>query len=213
MTSSEAMLIEQNNATVAFLQSKDFPRAIESSILALQYNQIFERETTDHVSRRLTGSLLDQCMLLSTAASDEDEYDTGRDDAFIYDYAITIPPTIEEMNSEALIPVLIFNAALAHHGMAEHDSCHRPNMLQRAKQLYELAYHSCDLEENQLFQFAVINNIAVIDRDMSNLSAANECFEYLLSLLFMDGGYVIRLRLVKGFVANIPLRIKNAPAA
>ncbi|CAJ1935909.1 unnamed protein product [Cylindrotheca closterium] len=206
-------LIEQNDATVAFLQANDFSRALVSSILALSYSRTFldESETANEQS---SGSL-DECMLLSATVSESGDEISG---TFIYEHAVIIPTTAEEIDPTILIAIPIFNAALAHHQLAKQNLfCHwtRMHLLTRAKQLYELAYKSCDLEHNPLFHFALINNMAVIERDIGNMPTANECFEYLLTLLivFVDRGCELRLRHVRGFVANVPLAIKNAPAA
>ncbi|CAJ1933053.1 unnamed protein product [Cylindrotheca closterium] len=207
-------LIELNDATVAFLQSgEDLPKALESSILALSYNRTFlEGETVSSQSN----SSLDECMLLSATGSDPST--AVKSGTFIYDHAVIIPTTIE-IDATIVTAILVFNAALANHELAESNRLYhgtRVRLLTRAKHLYQLAYISCDLEQNPLFQFALINNIAVIEREIGNVSTANECFAYLFSLLivFVDQGYDLRLRLVHGFVANVPFSIKNAaPAA
>ncbi|CAJ1950968.1 unnamed protein product [Cylindrotheca closterium] len=207
------MLIEQNNATVAFLQAKDASSALESSILALtNSSRIYDEQQISTYQTR--GGILDEFMLFSATDNESVNAASG---TFIYEHAVIIPTTIE-IDSTMLITILIFNAALAHHEMAERSFCHpdtRMRLLRRAKNLYEIAYESCDLEQNLLFQFALINNIAVIEQDIGNVSTANQCFEYLMSLLivFVDQGYEIQLQHVKGFVANVPLAIKNAPAA
>ena len=154
---------------------------------------------------------MDKCMLLSGS---DNECAAARSGTFIYHHAVIIPPPLE-VDSTILTAILIFNAALAHHELAEHSLCYRTRLLERAKQLYELAYDSCDLEQNLLFQFAFINNIAVIEREIGIFSNANEYFDYLMSLiiLFVDRGCDLRLRHFKGCVANIPLPMRNAPAA
>ncbi|CAJ1950966.1 unnamed protein product [Cylindrotheca closterium] len=207
-------LIEQNNATVTFLQRNDFSRALESSILALSCNRTLLAQ--GGTANDQSSGCLDECMLVLYTAEHQSAAATSNH-TFIYDQAIIIRTTEEGIDSTILTAILVFNAALAHHVLGEQNDCHRSRMrlLMRAKQLYELAYESCDLEHNLLFQFALINNIAVIEREIGNVSTANQCFEYLMSLLifFVDQGCDMRLRHVEGFVANIPLTMKNAPAA
>ncbi|CAJ1935907.1 unnamed protein product [Cylindrotheca closterium] len=215
MTHIRKTLLEQNNATVAFLRSNDF-RALESSILALScYNQTFPDEGL--TAKDQSSGSMDEYMLLSPITDRESSGGSGT--TFIYNHAIIIrTTTAAEIDPTVLAYILVFNAALAHHQLAEHNSvchCTRMHLLTRAKQLYELAYESCDLEHNPLFQFALINNIAVIERDIGNVSTADDCFEYLLTIfiVFVDQGCELRLQRVSGFVVNVPLAIKNAPAA
>ena len=194
--------IEQNNATVAFLQAQDLSRALNSSITALMESK---RMHTHQISSSTTISSiatahLDGCMLLSPI--NDETVDSDSSGAFVYEHGIVIPSKM--MDQKVITPIVLFNAALTHHLVANESHC--PRMLQRAKALYELAYDTYDMDHNILFQFAVINNIAVIERDMGRVMVSEECFEYLESLVMIflaDEKYSVHRRHVRGFHANI----------
>lgn len=202
--------MEQNNATVGFMHSQDFRSALNSSIVAMEYTTEEHFEASEDTAARL-----DDCLLLS--ADDGDERIFGR--SSVYDQAILIPPTMMS-NQSVVAPILIFNAALAHNLIAEHDGIPighhtRALLLHRAKQLYKLAYDACDEEQNPLFGYVIINNIAVIERETGNISEANECLELLLSLLesFVERGDGAYLRHLQRFAPIFPFPIRAASAA
>ncbi|CAJ1966026.1 unnamed protein product [Cylindrotheca closterium] len=88
-------------------------------------------------------------------------------------------------------------------------------MLLKAKRLYELAYSVHDMDHDPLFQFAVINNIAMIEQMLGNTAVSDDCMDYLVSLfmLLLDQGFHTHFHHVRGFVANLPSNSNFAVAA
>ena len=89
------------------------------------------------------------------------------------------------MDPALATPAIIFNAALAYHLLAIHEK-NQDSLayLHKAKKLYGLAYDAQDVKRPSiLFQFAVINNIAMIDYAIDNLAPSRKIFEHMLSVM------------------------------
>lgn len=199
-------IIDLNNQALACLYQQDSSMALEASSCALKHQQAIQRSiassgrTQEISSADQARDCLDQCMLLTQPNCDMDDIQT-----FVYDLGIVLPATV---NAPTVItPILIFNLALAHHqsGLACQDAYISQRMLSKAKRLYQLSHTSVSGQDNVLFHFAVLNNIAVIDRALGNTAESNEYFEYLMSLfmLLVDRGSSELLRQLEGFVANV----------
>ncbi len=139
-------------------------------------------------------------------------------DAFIYEHGIVLPIP-DTMDSTVAIPVLIFNCALCHQLLARHwnDRSASCNFLERAKDLYKLAYDQQDADENVIFKFAIANNIGVIHKKLGNYEESSRCFEHLVSLMmfYIDVGAEEskHLQPVHGFWKNVLGNGSIAPAA
>lgn len=208
-------LIEQNNRTLAFLKAQDFTSAVESSAFALKCHKALHSGASQNSLCYSSGNdCLDQCMLLSEmkSSSSHDEASTHQT-SFIYDLGIFVPKSVTDPS--IVTPILIFNMALAHHLAAEAAGHCALQAWQKARRLYKLAHDSYDSDFNVLFQFVLINNIAMIDRKIGNTAMSTECMEYLLSLwmLLVDHGCNLRLQHVHGFLVNIPSPSETAAAA
>ena len=131
---------------------------------------------------------------------------------FIYTRGIPLPPAITDLTIVG--PILIFNVALSYHLEAEASGASTED-LHRAKRLYELAYGSQTATENTLFRFAVINNIAVIDRQLGNIQESEYYINQLMSVLMLmvDQKHGAKLRQLRGFLVNLPSSSKTAGAA
>lgn len=210
---------ERNDETLRFLKAQDFQNAMVTSSSTLAAHRAFQAITSDALPNDgQVGDCLDECMLLS--AIEEETIGIADDETFVYKHGITLPPTSLK-DDHATTAILIFNTALAHHLAAESSShtftSHR--FLFKARRLYELAYNAGgdSLDENLLFQFAVINNIMAIDRRLAinGTEATQACFEHLFSILMIlvDQGCDTRLRHLRGFLVNFPSSIKTAAAA
>ncbi|KAL3933950.1 MAG: hypothetical protein SGBAC_010179 [Bacillariaceae sp.] len=133
---------------------------------------------------------------------------------FVYQHGISIPPDAKD--TVHITPIIIFNSALSHQLFArQHQGEKFLSLLKRAKRLYQLAHDAHDTEESVLFQFAVINNTAVIHKTLGDRATSKQCFDYLLSLLmmFVDRGCGMQLRRMHGFLANLETNTEAAPAA
>jgi hypothetical protein len=74
---------------------------------------------------------------------------------------------------------MIFNSALAHQLSAETSAS--PAMM-KAKLLYRLICNPEDMAQSSLFQYAVINNLGVIEQKMGNASLSYQYFDLLPSV-------------------------------
>ena len=202
-------LIEQNKRTLAFLKTLHFTNAIESSSYALQYQKALDEAASSPQSSlgyNNGNDSVDQCMLLSEI-NDCAPHDADPS-IFVYDHGIVIPP-LSVTDPSVVTPILIFNTALAYHMAVEagHITAHEASW-QKARRLYELAYHSNDdMDSNVLFQCVLINNVAMIDRKMGNMATSTACLEYLLSVLMIvvDRGCNLHLQHVQGCLVNITM--------
>ena len=117
-----------------------------------------------------------------------------------------MPTNISLDDAETITHILVFNTALAHHLLVGHSDDQTSILfLRKAYKLYELAYNAHDIDGNPLFQFAIINNMAVIDRLLTqNMEAWNARMDYLMSLYvaLMDRGCTSFVRRMKGFLVN-----------
>lgn len=208
---------EINIQTLDYLRKRDFANAIKASSAAIVLHRTHEASTRIKNCCSFTPQdccCIDECMLLSQP--DRNKANTRR--AFIYEYGISLPLTVAD--SSIVTPILIFNSAIAHQLWAESHhwraGTESVKSLQKAKRLYELAYETLlDVDENVLFQFAIINNISVVDRAIGNTVQSIQYFEYLLSvfMLLVDQGCSERLQHVEGFLLNQTLALDNAAAA
>ena len=162
---------------------------------------------------------LDQCMLLLDYQEKVDhEEDRTASTPFVYDKGIPIPPSVmATMPSEKVSAILIFNSALAHQLYAqEQDRVTCQVHLQKSKRLYQLALRVCTgVEHNVLFQFVVMNNVAVIESQIGNQAQSANYLEQLMSayMLILDQGCESRMGYLRGFLRNLPVHCNPASAA
>ncbi|CAJ1933055.1 unnamed protein product [Cylindrotheca closterium] len=170
-------IIDQNNRGVSLLMENDFPNAIQSFALALPLLRTIADSVWDHTI--CDGDSLDQHMISSADCADQVKpaSSAANNGMMIYQVGIRIPPT--ETIPSIISWVLIFNSALAHHLSAKTRAC--PAML-KAKQLYRLICDPQGMTQSPLFQYAVINNLGVIEQNFGNASVANQYFEILPSI-------------------------------
>lgn len=226
-------ITKQNNETVAFLRNGEYYKAVEASMAALKcyrsrpgyssrsssscyycsQEHPHHQQQHQHHHHPECESILDQCMLLSEIDAGSKTQNIG---GFIYQHGIMLLHGIEEADPNSTTAILVFNAALANHMHAIYQQQEDPRKgLQKARRLYELAYSADDVDNNILFQFAVINNLMMIDRALGNMAFSNACFGYLLSIfmLFVDQGCDMHLLHVRCFLSNLPHTASTAIAA
>ncbi|CAJ1948385.1 unnamed protein product [Cylindrotheca closterium] len=209
-------VIHQNSATVAYIRQHDYPSALESSasvLLLLQHLDTTPSGTTSTIPSPL--DCLDQCMLLSEVDTTSNDR-ANRKTAFVYEQGILLPPTATEYTMVSA--VVIFNSALAHQLFAQQqqDKDASQRYLLMSRRLYGLAYgvHSRACH-SMLFQFVVINNMAVIDQQTGNPEQSTQYFKHLMTvlLLMVDQGCTSRLRHLRGFTRNVPSSAESQAAA
>lgn len=199
-------VIEQNNITVSLLNAQDFSHAVVASTQALRYQKASLSSHPDLIAPDDTFTdELDQWVILSS------QFQQRRDDIesnnFIYDRAILIPDGLTNQDSASAI--LIFNAALAYQLLAGTVSAQNQcvQFLTKAKSLYELGYNMQPTKHTVLFQFAILNNIAVIERDLGNEATSKNYFDDLWSFwivtVALNQGSTLQLRYMRGFLSNI----------
>ena len=218
-------VIERNNATVGFLREHDLDNALVSCVEAMRLFQDDRRQVM--LSRAnlspigtVTPDLLDQFMLLTDVDTSEADDPDCKDDkrAFVYDHGIEIPPSTA--SSEMVGPIIIFNTALVYQLYAQHcqDKDVSQQYFRKSKALYELACrvdNKSVLDHSVLFQFVVLNNVAVILSQTGSWAQSKQHFEHLLSvqMLLVDQGSWSKLCRLRGFLRNIPFEVQSAPAA
>ncbi|CAJ1934732.1 unnamed protein product [Cylindrotheca closterium] len=205
-------LCNQNQKTLASLQAKDFDGAVQSASCALRD---LKRDigSFDGIppADEIAGDALDQCMHLNKVGC---SISTDATSPFIYDRGIILPSTMED--GAIMTTVLVFNAALANHLLAISENNDRSlKYLHRARQLYQLAHEGQDIDQNFLFHFAVINNLALIDQSLGDAESSQKSFEYLISVIMIlitqeQSAIVSQL---SGFLVNMPFSIKATAAA
>ncbi|CAJ1936095.1 unnamed protein product [Cylindrotheca closterium] len=220
------IVIEQNNRTITCLKDQDFSSALESSseALRLYHSALVHSSEEDEcpppsMTAHTDSDYLDQCLLQSEVVDDETEAKAHQ--PFIYRSAIPLPPSIITDSAAMVAPILIFNIALAYHLRADDDDGTTPGHqislkgLHKARCLYEKAYEAHGIDQNVLFQFVILNNIAIIDQRMGNYAMMQSCFEHLTSLfmLLVDQGCSVRLRHIVGFLSNLSSAAQPASAA
>ena len=198
---------DENDRTLCFIHAKDYSNALASSLSALT-NFRGKIDIAMMSPCLQTTAALDQCMMLSPAFHTDD---CAATDKFIYNHGISIPQAVTD--PAVIVPVLIFNSALAHHLAAK-----SVEELLNAERLYKYAYGSAHCAcGNSLFWFAVINNVSVILRDIGNIKQSERNFQHLLKIftIFVDQRSTERLRKVQGFLVNIPWNVGSvaSPAA
>ena len=195
-------IVEQNSRTLAYLEAKDYANAITSSSSASSHLRAIQ--TLHGQAQNISNGTLDQCMLLYPHPFDIDA-DLDIDRTFTYEYGIVMSRRFTDQ--EILIPIVIFNAALARHLSVEKMPGTPKSIqeLQRAKRLYELAYESHSASHNLLFRFATINNIALIEKRLGNNEQSERYIRQLTSvlMLFIDQKRNAELRQVSGFLVNV----------
>jgi hypothetical protein len=207
-------VLDLNQQTIAFLDAQDCHRAVASSSSALRCLGGITCTARDRVLEASSSPAraFDQCILLTSIDEENDDAMHGPL-PYIYSRAIPLAPTVT--NYAIVAPVLMFNAALAHHMVARQDEEKGIHYLYRAKQLYTLAYHSQDIYLNPLFQFVLYNNTALIDFQIGNTESWNSSFRYLISIymILMDQRRSSYLRHIQGFLQKLVTATPVAPAA
>lgn len=191
----------QNLITLSLLEAKDYGQAAASSLSAMAYLRTCESLNNGQSSlpSKTSGLSLDQCMLLSQGSTD-DCIDASQ--MFIYDQGILIPQCTTDL--AIITPILLFNSAVSQH-LAAYARGSSTKDLESAKTLYNLAYGTQTVAHNKLFRFAVINNIAVIDRLLGNTETSDYYLRQLMPILMLmvDQKRDAELRQLRGFFANV----------
>lgn len=172
-------VINLNNQTVDLLERQDPLNAVESSA-NLSCCQL--KKTLDASSATQEGANYRECIDRCIILPESGQTVAYSMDTVICKHGIPLPPSASDI-ATMITSIAVFNAAVAHHRMAENGGTSAKGFLHKAKALYELAYKTTDMDENPVFIFAVLNNIGVIERQLGNAAASNQYFDYLSYLL------------------------------
>lgn len=211
----QKLAIRMNNEGVRRITSGEIPQAIKNLTFALNmckesmgYESNFE---TEHCTMSL-----DQIMERSEAMYSPDNLRTKK--CYLYHQAIYIPVEVsyEYHLNLPVSTIIIFNLALAQQ-LAETHSNRECNPLIKAARLYNLAFNMQREElrgDNIYFTLATVNNLGVIYRQLGDETAANNCFEQLLSILMLVLDYGESSRCLEVFIYNATSTMsKNGNAA
>lgn len=222
-----------NNKAVAFIADGEYEHAITTLAAALMASKqcMAESDTSCDDGQRDDNIIdLDECIAQTQLSSDDDNDDRswcdlqvgGKNKAYLYHRAIPIPsnlPTCGYEGSVLTSVIIIFNLALSYQLAAE-SSKKKSRYLSKAAKLYELAHNLYDEEEYESVTFAMacINNMGIIYQELQNVSAAEECFQHVLSTLMflVDCGVPEVSSSYDGFFRNttqLICRQSTAPAA
>ncbi len=212
--------ITLSNSGVALMERGELNAALGALSHSLKFCHIIMDKAMDSSSPMNTS--LDACM----EASRSGKVDTSRcaGERYLYQQAVRIPLDVgSNYRACVMISTLVtFNFALANHRISTlkaADPAEAQQMLRNAAKLYELAF-SMQQEEgftnNTLFTLATVNNLGLIHSQLNDRTAANQCFEYLLSTLMYLTDCSKGSDFFDGFFRNATTLIpktESAPAA
>ena len=204
-------VIELNNGSVALMRNQQFQKAVAVASSALKHHRELRRISEQEYTTEC--GFIDSCMFQDDATDDEPSNDSTEE--FVYQKGIRIPSNVSATFD--ITPILLFNLALSHQLLAQQQpqDSRRFLLLEKAKRLYELVGKSFDTRDNTLFEFAIINNAAVIHKTLGDDATSKKYFELLLShlMMFVDCESSNRLRPMYGFLANMTSETQSAAAA
>ncbi|KAL3935810.1 MAG: hypothetical protein SGBAC_008747 [Bacillariaceae sp.] len=180
-------VITRNNQVVSLLDCGQFHEAVHLASTAMElFQEITISEDEDLLEKEHSNPSIDHCMLARGNSSREEASD-DTDFNYIYQRGISLPSAMVE-DPTRVPPTLIFNSALSHHLLAAavHEPQMRQHLFDKAIKLYKLAYtieQSGDYKNNNIFKMAVLNNLGVICRVLGQEEQAQECFDYLVSMM------------------------------
>jgi hypothetical protein len=218
-------IIAKNNHAVALIEAGNYEDAISnlSHTLTTFRQMVINHDTTSNESVLKTS--LDACME-STPVSAVVRDVSSAVDIFLYENGIAIPGNFisSGFHETTMVScIIVFNLALAQHlyyrsskptNVARHSSLHK------ALRLYDLAFklqREARMQDSVMFSLAVVNNVALVHRQLRDEQAATKCFEFVLSLLMYmtDCGHS-NVFVLEGFflnVSNLICQPRVAPAA
>jgi hypothetical protein len=219
--------IHLNNHAAFCLQVGDFLSAIDSLSIAFRAAKGVFHPSSSCCEDDLQNFSLDHLIITKY---DQHEEIGSDDEEYIYHRPIVIPPIPALIHSEspaskiAVMSVIIFNLALAHHlhGIADPDPSSNLTRFAKAAKLYEIGF-KLQASQNDGFNFfsmAVLNNLGQVFRAVGQEEKAARCFSHLLStLVFLverHGGNDHSIACVDGFfrtTSHLVLTGKEAAAA
>lgn len=216
----QRIAVDLSNSGVACLEHGDYNAAVQALSRALKYCHLIMDEATDSVAP--INASLDACLQASRSANAQVQ--TSPCERYLYQHAARIPLNVgSNYRAAVLVSTLVtFNLALAYQLMSTYkaaDPTEAQILLMKAVKLYELAF-SMQQEEgfdnNALFTLATVNNLGLIHSQLNDRTAANQCFQYLLSTLLYLTDSSNSNELFAGFYRNASSMIpksESAPAA
>jgi hypothetical protein len=220
--------IHVNNHGVSCLEEGDISKAIECFSVAFHAAKMVFPSSQSCWEGDLHTCSLDHFLITKAAQHEE----IGSDDEdYVYHQPIVIPPVRAITHSESLackmavMSIIIFNLAMAHHlhAIADPKPYSRVRRFEKAAKLYELGF---ELQGNQddgygnFYSMAVLNNLGQVFRAIDEEEKASYCILRLLSTLMLvverHGGNDHSVACVDGFfrtTSHVVLKEKEAAAA
>lgn len=195
--------IDLNEAGAAMIKAGRYDRAVSFLTNALRRFSVLDNETCKNEP---DGPILDQWMLQESHLTSRYESKlltnknkTEARSSILFANPITIPkhqelpfPSTAIASFPALSSCIIFNLALALHLSATEspspDKDENKSRLKKASRLYELAYnaqqeYAIDKKVNIYFTLAIVNNLGLLHRDLTELNTSKTYFDQLTKML------------------------------
>lgn len=216
----QRMAVDLSNSGVACLELGDYNAAVQALSRSLKYCHVIMDEAEDTEIPIQTS--LDACLQASSSTKVQEP--SSSRERYLYQQAARIPLCVgSNYRAAVLVSTLVtFNLALAYQLTSMYkaaEPAQAQTLLMKAVKLYELAF-SMQQEEgfdnNTLFTLATVNNLGLIHSQLNDRTAANQCFQYLLSTLLYLTGSSNGSELFDGFFRNAHAMIpksESAPAA
>lgn len=226
--------IAQNNIAVSLMNVDDFASAVSnfsnalhavSGVLHQQGNGGWQILSFTQRSTPMTTVTLDECMAPTSPTVNtttlEDKATTHANKNIVYRHALRLPPVITGASHEATLVIccsVMFNLALALQLSSEGSSSSVNGSLVKAHKLYELCFNLQKhekMENNLIFNLALVNNIGCIHGKLQDEMAQKWCFEFVLSsLMILTASGQGNNDQLAGFFVNAMSNGRNvAPAA
>lgn len=216
----QRIAVELSNSGVNCLERGDYHAAVQALSRSLKYCHLIMDEAKDSMTP--TSTTLDAC--LQAPRSTHVQAPASPCERYLYQQAARIPLHVgSNYRAAVLVSTLVtFNLALAYQLMSTYKAAEPTEaqiLLMKAVKLYELAF-SMQQEEgfdnNALFTLATVNNLGLIHSQLNDRTAANQCFQYLLTTLLYLRDSSNGNELFDGFFRNANSMIpksESAPAA
>lgn len=217
----QRIAVDLSNSGVACLELGDYNAAVQALSRSLKYCHHIMDEAKDSVAP--INTTLDTCLQASQTA--KAQVPTSSCERYLYQQAARIPLNVgSNYRAAVLVSTLVtFNLALAYQLMSTYKAAEPSQaqiLLMKAVKLYELAFgmqQEEGFDNNALFTLATVNNLGLIHSQLNDRTAANQCFQYLLStLLYLNNDSSHGNELFEAFYRNASSMIpksESAPAA
>jgi hypothetical protein len=203
MRSAEASIIAMNNRGARSMTVGDLHSAIDhlSSALHTSRTSLPHIEQPNFSTFDVSVWMGEGYHIMKATVENDEMYQSLKSSDFIYSSPVQVPASdfsVLGLHVEvALVSIVVFNLALAHHLLAIQTHTHYPHLdrtgsqiLAKAMKLYELAIRLqqddatlCSANFSGLFILSSLNNLGDVHRLLGDERASEYCYQQLQSLL------------------------------